>query len=217
MTPTTEKIYQRHRLAFFGWCSTHEIDPVMASPKTIETYLIGVVRISPGHGTVAQILAALDGWFVAHGVDLPPTRSERVRAIKTILRCAPGGIRFASSEVRLLLNACPRSLHGLRDRALIAFVASTRARSSRVASLTAEEYHASDWRVHEVLEWLDAAGISSGPVFRSFRLGRGMTAQAICAHSVTKIIKKRSRLAGIDPTLCNANSLLGAVASGAVR
>ena len=74
--------YARHQRSFIVWCDMRSLEPGTASPATVAAYLLDVVSVSSGFGTIGQICAALDRWFVEQGCDLPPTRSERVRRIR---------------------------------------------------------------------------------------------------------------------------------------
>ena len=83
MKSQTENVYNRHRRSFITWCDTRSIDPVTASPATVAAYLLKVMTAASGRSMITQICAALDRWFVEQGCDLPPTRSERVRRIRS--------------------------------------------------------------------------------------------------------------------------------------
>ncbi len=212
MKTQTKNVYERHLRAFLAWCATQSIDAVTASPATVVTYFLKVMSETPGKGTIGQLSAALDRWFLEQGHDLPPTRSESVAVIRRKAIRGPGSIPFVSAEIAQLMNACPRTMIGLRDRALIAWVFNVGARRSAVVSLTVEDYRASGQHIPEVSDWLVAAGIGAGPVFRSVTKGGrvGVLECEITPHSVSLIIKKAATQAGIDPGFCSAESLRGA-------
>ena len=83
-------------------------------------------------------------------------------------------------------------------------------RCHSLTSLTVESYAGSRRAVPEVPEWLNAAGIASGPVFRAVTRGGRVSDDALADASVARIIKKRARQAGIDPAFCNTESLRAA-------
>jgi hypothetical protein len=56
-------------------------------------------------------------------------------------------------------------------------------------------------------EWLQAAGISEGPVFRPVALGGRVSAERLRAPSIAEVVKKYARLAGLDATAFAAHSL----------
>jgi site-specific recombinase XerD len=55
--------------------------------------------------------------------------------------------------------------------------------------------------------WLDAAGITDGPIFRSIKKGGHPTQERLTDRSVANIIKKRSSAAGLDPKALSGHSL----------
>lgn len=209
MKPQTKELYGRHLRSFFAWCDTQSIDPAQTSPATIATYLLKVIASTPSRGTTGQIRAALDRWFIEQGHDLPPTRSERVRRIMGRLQAGPRSIPFVEAEVAQLMRACPPTVQGLRDRAVIALAFKTRMRRSVLARLSTADREC--WEtVPEVDEWLAAAGITDGPVFRPFLRNGRPKAVAITPHTVARIVKERATLVGIDPAFCSAESLRAA-------
>jgi integrase len=65
--------------------------------------------------------------------------------------------------------------------------------------------------------WLDAAGITTGPVFRSIRKG-GKVGDRLTDRSVAKIVKSHAARVGLDPALFAGHSLsAGFLTSAAAR
>jgi len=209
MKSQTEKLYGRHVRSFCAWSDTQSIDPTLASPAMIASYLLKVIASTPSRGTTNQICAALDRWFVEQGHDLPPTRSEGVLGIKRRLQAGPRSIPFVDAEVAQLMRVCPPTLRGLRDRAVIALAFKTHMRRGVLARLTVAA-RACWGTVPEVDEWLDAAGITDGPVFRPFLRNGRPKAVPITPHTVGRIVKERAGQVGIDPAFCSAESLRAA-------
>jgi hypothetical protein len=215
MKTQTDQAYQRHQRLFIVWCNTRSIEPAAASATAIDAYLREVISATPGRGTVWQVCAALDRWFVEQGCDLPPTRSELVRATARVPSRGPGALRFAPVEVARMMEMCPPAIMGLRDRAVIAHVARTRMRCSAVVSMRVEQFHA--FPMPEVPVWLASAGITSGPVFRAITRGGRVSRDAMAPDSVSRIIKKLAGRVGIDPALCSFASLRAVLIGEAVR
>jgi len=205
MKTLTDQIYKRHQRLFIVWCNARSIDPAEASAAAIETYLREVISATSGRGTVWQVCAALDRWFVEQGCDLPPTRSETVRATARVPYRGPSALRFAPVEVTRMMEMCPETIMGLRDRAVVAHIARTRMRRSAVASMRVEQSHA--FWVPEVPVWLAAAEISTGPVFRAITRGGRVSGDAMADDSVSRIIKKLAGQIGVDPAFCSFASL----------
>lgn len=213
MKTPTDQIYKRHQRLFIAWCNARSTDPASASAAAMDAYLRDVISATPGRGTMRQVCAALDRWFVEQGCDLPPTRSELVRATARVPSRGPGALRFAPVEVARMMEMCPPAIMGLRDRAVIAYVARTRMRPSAVASMRVEQSHA--FAVPEVPVWLASARITSGPVFRAITRGGRVSAEAMAPDSLSRIIKKRAGQIGIDPAFCSFASLKAVLTGGA--
>jgi integrase len=56
-------------------------------------------------------------------------------------------------------------------------------------------------------EWMQAANITSGPIFREVRKDGSIGANALTPQSVNLILKKRCRMAGLDPADFSAHGL----------
>jgi integrase len=129
----------------------------------------------------------------------------------------------------------PTSLHGLRDRALILVGFAAALRRSELVGLDVEDLvrhakglvitirrsktdqlgagvtkaipHGRRLHVIEALDaWLAAAAIASGPIFRAERAGT-VSPQRLCDRQVARIVKKRAREIGLDPSLFAGHSL----------
>lgn len=72
--------------------------------------------------------------------------------------------------------------------------------------------------VQAVMDWIEAAGISSGPVFRPVSRGGNALDRRLTGHSVALIVKQYAELAGLNPTDLSGHSLrAGFVTSAAER
>ncbi len=67
--------------------------------------------------------------------------------------------------------------------------------------------------VRTLIAWVEAAGIESGPLFRSVTKGDHVTDQAMSAKSVSRVIKRSCRRVGIDPKSFSAHSLRSGMAT----
>ena len=68
------------------------------------------------------------------------------------------------------------------------------------------------------MDWLDAAGISEGPVFRRMEKGGRVTGDALSAHSIGKVVKRYAAAAGYDAAEFGGHSLrAGFLTSAAER
>lgn len=143
-------------------------------------------------------------------------RGERARPKKALPR----------APLEAMLSTCDDSLVGRRDRALLLFAwASGGRRRSEIAAATLDQlerisetqfiYHLRHSKTNQeatddgrsakpivgsaalaMNEWLVAAKISDGRLFRSLRNGR--IGQSLTSHSVALIVKARAARAGLD-------------------
>jgi integrase len=63
------------------------------------------------------------------------------------------------------------------------------------------------WPVEAVQAWLDASGITEGPIFRPVHVGGKITDAALTAHAVAVLIKHYAKLAGLDAAEFSGHSL----------
>lgn len=128
------------------------------------------------------------------------------------------------------------SLQGKRDRALLLLGFAGAFRRSELVAITVEDLTFSDEGVDVFLpksktdqeakgqsvailngkalkpadrlkEWLQAAGITSGPIFRRFNRGDRLTGETLTDQAVALIVKKYADAAGLDVASLSGHSL----------
>ena len=139
-------------------------------------------------------------------------------------------------RVEAMLLTCGDSLGGKRDRALLALGFGGAFRRSEIAALRVEDVEINDagLRVHlrrsktdqdgagqvvpvldgarisvkaALADWLAAAKIASGPVFRAVTKTGKVMDNALTDRSVADIVKNHASAAGLDATLFSGHSL----------
>ena len=140
------------------------------------------------------------------------------------------------ADLRTLINALPADLAGKRDRALLLVGFAGAFRRSELAALNVADVHINGaLRVtirksktdqearglvkvipaiadqtldpmNALREYLDAADIQSGPIFRRFN-SYGVTKARLTPQSVALIVKRAAQRAGIDARLLSGHSL----------
>jgi integrase len=131
-----------------------------------------------------------------------------------------------ASLKRKIIEACPEDLRGLRDRALIVTGYDTLCRRAELVELLTDDLTIkrdgsgtilvrkskadkfSDGRlaylsadaIAQLLRWLEAAQLTSGPIFRRVR-GRHVWRSALHASAVASLIKHRAKGAGVGEVL----------------
>ncbi len=160
-----------------------------------------------------------------------------VRGIRRSIGTAPARKSPATADVvTQMLALCPATLRGRRDAALLALgFAGAFRRSELVAMTVANLVDAPDgYRVmirrsktdqegagqeiaiprgcriepvKLVQAWLQAAGITEGPVFRPVLKGSRVLEEPLSGHSAAAIVKRYALAAGLDPSAFAAHSL----------
>ena len=160
-----------------------------------------------------------------------------LRGIRRDRGAAPSQKAAATGErIKAMLAHMPDTLKGKRDRALLAFgMAGAFRRSELVALQVADLERVPEGLrvtirrsktdqegaghviailrgsklkpVRAVLDWLDAAGITSGPVFRSINRHGQMSAEGLTPQTVALVVKHYADAAGLDPDEFAGHSL----------
>jgi integrase len=71
--------------------------------------------------------------------------------------------------------------------------------------------------VAAIKAWLDAAGITEGPIFRSIKKRGLVTPGRLSDRSVAEIVKKRMEAAGFDPAIFSGHSLRAGFVTSALH
>ena len=74
---------------------------------------------------------------------------------------------------------------------------------------------ASGKAIAAVQEWITAAGLTTGPLFRRIRRGDKLTTERLTAHSVRDFVKRLAKGAGLDPAKYAGHSLRAGLATSA--
>jgi site-specific recombinase XerD len=135
-----------------------------------------------------------------------------------------------------MMEAIPDSLTGKRDRALLLLGFAGAFRRSELVALTVADLVEVEGGIRVIIRqsktdqegrgqeiaipsggklrpveavraWLDAAGITDGPVFRSVAKGGRVLAEALSDRSVANIVKVHAERAGLDPAEYSGHSL----------
>ena len=237
----TRRAYRADWRIFAAWCAERGLDPLPATPETVARFLSAQANEGAKASTIGRRAAAIGYAHKLAGHSEPPTNAEMVksvmRGIRRAIGAAPKQKAPATADlVRAMLDACPDTLQGKRDRALLALgFAGAFRRSELVALEVADLAEVPDglrvtvrrsktdqeglgqeiaiprgYRlrpVEAVQAWLAAAEISSGPVFRPVLKGGRVQAEPLTAHSVAAIVKRYAELAGLDPAQFAGHSL----------
>jgi integrase len=217
--------------AFEAWCERMGRRALPPAAQDVADFFDALIQ-THSVNTMMQRLYAIRA--VSLGLELPdPTRTETVRlAVRRGKRLRGVRARQAppvtQSVLAKLKAGCPDTLRGLRDRAMLSVGYDALCRRAELAALTLEDIvvlpdgtarvvirrikqdhgggvgYLSRATVTEVRAWLEAAQISTGPVFRAVldrRRGAVVGERPLSVPAISRAIKAAARAARVDPEL----------------
>lgn len=199
-TDKTIREYAKSFRLFDCWCWATGREALPASPNCIADY-VDAMADRLARGTIVQHIYAIRRVHLSLGLP-DPTKDPMVLLARR--RCRRGGrhrqaLPLTRELVEQLLLACPTTLRGKRDRAMISLGFDTLCRGSELAALRIEDLETGEhgaarifvrrakndqfgyggWAyltndgLGDVQEWLTAAGLDHGPVLRRLFRSRG--------------------------------------------
>jgi site-specific recombinase XerD len=237
---STRRAYRADFSAFVAWCAARGLSSLPASPQVVAWHISAIACEGLSVSSIGRRLA---GVAYAHKLaKLPsPTGSDDVRAIlagiRRTLGTAPKRKAAATAEhVRLMVDACPPTMIGLRDKALLAFGFAGAFRRSELVALQvsdleevpdgyrviirrsktdqtgagAEIVIPRGLRIRPVAtlqEWLQAAAITESYLFRAVHRGGHVRPWGLRGADAAAIVKHYAERAGLDPTEFSGHSL----------
>jgi len=237
----TRAAYQSDWCIFIAWCTARGRAPLPATPATVAAFLAAEAEAGTKASTITRRCAAIRYAHKLAGIAEPPTATELVRATlrgvrRTIGTAAAQKAPATAELIRAMLDACPDTLAGKRDRALLAFGFAGALRRSELVALSVEDLaevpdglrvtirrSKTDQEgqgqeiaiprghrlrpVEAVQAWLAAAAISNGPVLRPVLKGSRVQAASLTPHSVAQIVKRYAAAVGLDAAQFAGHSL----------
>ena len=221
---STLRGYRADLKTFEAWCLRTGLTPLPAEPATVAAFVASQAQTCAA-ATIKRRLAAIRKVHRVLRMENPVADEEVGIALRRALRAKHVRPRQAlglTKEMReLLLAACPKTLGGLRDRAMIALGYDTLCRRSELVGLRVEDLapspdgaaqilvrrsksdplgagrlaYVSPRTVRIVQAWLRAAKISAGPVLRAVRSDGTIGRAALHPYSVTRVLKRAAAAA----------------------
>lgn len=224
-SPSSKRAYTADWKVFCNWCAGQSINPLPASPESVAAY----VDYDGQHrkpATIARRLAAIASIHRDH--DHPdPTKARDVKiALKRLYRQKgkrqSQALAITHETREEMLKSAPRTLRGLRDKALLSVAYDTGCRRAELVSILIEDierfddgsgtvllrktktdqegaghvrYIAPD-TVRAVDNWLDRASIEDGLLFRA--VSGNKVRDLMPDASVSKTFKRLGRGAQLD-------------------
>jgi site-specific recombinase XerD len=224
--PHTRRSYQRIAARFLRWCEERGLALHNIAPAHVGQFLDGLPdAVSSKKVYLAAIRHLFDTLVVRHVVVLNPAASVRGERYQVVEGKTP---EISIEQARRLLSSIDtRHVVGLRDRAIIAMLIYTAARTGAVARLRLRDFFdAGDQHCLRFLDkggksreipvrhdlqgflfdYINAAGLGSvpadSPLFRSATgRTRMLTDLGMTADDIGRMVKRRMRDAGLPSRL----------------
>jgi integrase len=236
----TRRAYAADWADFCRWAAARGTGCLPCPPGLLCGYLAALAEADRSAATITRRAAAIAHQHRAAGLD-PPTASPAVREVLRGIRhtrgTAPGGKTPATADlIARMLAACPETLIGMRDRALIALGFAGAFRRAELLALEVADLtelpdglrvlirrsktdqpgegqdvaipRGTRLRPVETLQaWLTAAAINDGPLFRPVSKGGTAGPSPLGADGFVRALKRRAEAAGLDPAGFAGHSL----------
>ena len=224
-SPSTLRNYRTGLIRFENWCAERGRSALPAEPAAVAEFIEEQAR-TRSVATVKNQLAAI---MFAHrhaGLPLPADQSVVQLAVRRVARTNMRRPRQALGLTGELLNpilaACPATLAGLRDAALISVGYDALCRSGELAAMRIEHLTANRERVciprskadpfgdgrvaylspptvQRLNRWLAAAELLAGPLFRGLHTC-AVANRALDTSSIRRLIKRAAARADVTPS-----------------
>lgn len=209
---------------FQAWCAGRELGWLPAAPQTIADFVDTQLETK----AISTIKHRVDAIRFAHRMaDLPsPTDNSAVylalrRARRARHQRPKQSAGLTSELLAKIVAACPGTLSGLRDAALMSVGYDTLCRSYELAAMQAQHLNEDCSRIRipitksdpfgdgriaylsaatatRVSAWLSAADLQEGPLFRGLHT-RKLSDRPLDTSSIRRLIKAAARRAGLEP------------------
>jgi integrase len=224
----TEAALRSDSKIFTGWCADRGESPLPCAPEVVADFVDQMAE-SRAPATVRRYTSSIGHLHRAAGLANPCASEVVKLSLKRMFRergraqKQAAGLNFTLRA--RMIDAAPDSLLGKRDRAILAIGYDALMRRSEIAALNVEDLEtAEDGSAVAVIrrsktdqegegavaflapdsigfvrEWIEAAGITEGPLFRSMRGPKIGT--RLGPWCVSDCLRRLAKAAGIDPEM----------------
>lgn len=249
--PNTARANQGDWQRFLDWCVAQHAVPMPCDPGVLSAYLLSLADAGKKISTIERALSSISQAHEIAEAAWNPRSSKVVRDLMKALRRRLGVAPAQKAPLTIedlvrALQACPTTLAGLRDRALLAVGFAGAFRRSElvaldVADLTWETKgvvilirrsktdqvaagrkvglpsQSAAQPVQSLRQWLAAAAIEQGPIFRPVTARGVVQSRRLTDRSVAEIVKKLVTRVGLDPSMFAGHSLRAGLATSAAQ
>lgn len=233
--PNTLRAYKADMLEFIAYCDKAGYCALPAEPKTVGIFLMQTVPQGIKSSTIRRKVSSISAIHRLSSLEDPTKHSEVRIIQRKIYRQLGTRFDQAYPITRALLNrllvVCEDDLHGLRDRALLMVAYDSMRRRSELISLRVEDIewlpdngalillrksktdqqgcgkwiHLTSETSHALHQWLAAAKINEGFIFRGVR-SSGVITDGLCESRISRIYKTLARKAGFGESVVHSIS-----------
>ena len=226
--PNTVRALRADTAVFTAWCHTAEVPALPAASQTVADFIDAMRAASKRPATIRRYVSSIAHLHRAAELPVPSDSNTVKLALRRMMKEDGAAQQQADGLTRRLvdraLHAGGSRLRDLRNRALLAFAYDTLCRRSELVALRRNDLQAGPHGDGTLLVrrgktdqegagmvrflapdtmkllhgWIEAAGISEGPLFRSVRKG-GRVGDALDPGDVARLFKVMVRTAGLTP------------------
>jgi len=233
--PNTLRAYKADMLEFIAYCEKNGVCALPAKPETVAEFLKQTVHQGIKSSTIRRKVSSISATHRLSSLEDPTKHSEVRISQRKIYRQLgtrfDQAYPITSALLNRLLAVCEDDLHGLRDRALLMVAYDSMRRRSELISLRVEDIewipntgasillrksktdqqgygkwiHLTSETTQALHEWIAAAEINEGFIFRGVRSSEAIT-DSLCESRIPRIYKALARKAGIDESVVQSIS-----------
>jgi len=233
--PNTLRAYRSDMLEFIAYCYKTGYCALPAKPETVAEFLMQTVPQGIKSSTIRRKVSSISAIHRLSSLEDPTKHSEVRIIQRKIYRQLGTRFDQAYPITRALLTrllaACEDDLHSLRDRALLLVAYDSMRRRSELISLRVEDIewipdngssvllrksktdqqgcgkwiHLKSETSHALHQWLTAAEINEGLIFRGVR-SSGVITDGLCESRISRIYKTLARKAGLNESVVQSIS-----------
>ena len=236
MAPETERALRKASAAFSGWAAAHGLKALPATPEVVAAYVDALVGLGRKPASIRQAVWAVASLHRAAALPDPSKAEIVRLALKRMARTMGTRQRQAAplgrAELVQIFDNTGSSLAECRDLALIRTMRDMLARRSEIVALEVADLEFATDETSTVLirrsktdqsgvgeicwlakqttrllqDWLEAAGITAGPIFRSINKAGVIGSTALASGEVSRILKRLAQRAGIESSAISGHS-----------
>jgi len=226
--PNTVRALRADTAVFTAWCHSARVPALPAAPQTVADFIDAMRMASKRPATIRRYVSSIAHLHRAAELPVPSDSNTVKLALRRMMKEDGAAQKQADGLNRRLvdraLHAGGSRLRDLRNRALLAVAYDTLCRRSELVALRRNDLQAGPHGDGTLLVrrgktdqegagmvrflapdtmkllhgWIEAAGISEGPLFRSVRKG-GRVGDALDPGDVARLFKAMVRTAGLTP------------------